>query len=170
VSARDAMRGLAVLLLASRLAAADPLAWPALTRDSRPWTRWWWLGSAVDEKGLTRELEQLSAAGFGGVEVCPIYGVVGEEERAVPFLSPRFVALVAHASAEARRLGMAVDLTTGTGWPFGGPTVGGEDAAPSSCARCGSRAARASIPMRSGPVGGSWRSSRWPRRRASGST
>jgi hypothetical protein len=122
-------RALAVVLLAAGLAPADPLAWPPATRDSRPWTRWWWLGSAVDEPGLTRELELLAAAGFGGVEICPIYGVVGEEARAVPFLSPRFVALVAHASAEARRLGMAVDLTTGTGWPFGGPTVSGEDAA-----------------------------------------
>ena len=108
---------------------ADPLAWPAVTRDSRPWTRWWWLGSAVDEKGLSSQLEALAAAGFGGVEICPIYGVAGEEDRDVPFLSPRFVALVAHASTEARRLGMAVDLTTGTGWPFGGPTVAGEDAA-----------------------------------------
>lgn len=117
------------LLLSAAAGAADPLAWPSVVRDARPWTRWWWLGSAVDEAGLTAQLEALAAAGFGGVEICPIYGVVGEEARDVPFLSPRFVALVAHASAEARRLGMAVDLTTGTGWPFGGPTVRGEDAA-----------------------------------------
>jgi hypothetical protein len=122
--------GALLALLSLALApAADPLAWPPVTRDSRPWTRWWWLGSAVDEQGLTIALGDLAAAGVGGVEICPIYGVVGEEERAVPFLSPRFVALVAHASAEARRLGMGVDFTTGTGWPFGGPTVTGADAA-----------------------------------------
>src|SRR5258708_9902354 len=25
----------------------DPRAWPAVERDSRPWTRCWWMGSAV---------------------------------------------------------------------------------------------------------------------------
>ena len=62
-------------------------AWPEATRESRPWTRWWWLGSAVDEANLTRQLEQLAAAGFGGVEICPIYGAKGWEDRYVPFLS-----------------------------------------------------------------------------------
>lgn len=127
---------LALAVLAAPVAAsAPPSGWPSVTGAARPWARWWWLGSAVDEKGLTAQLEQLSAAGFGGVEICPIYGVQGEEARDVPFLSPRFVALVAHASAEARRLGMAVDFTTGTGWPFGGPSVRGEDAAQSLVVR-----------------------------------
>src|SRR5262245_53965594 len=29
------------------VATVDPLAWPAVTQTARPWTRWWWLGSAV---------------------------------------------------------------------------------------------------------------------------
>jgi hypothetical protein len=41
--------------------------WPTTTPDSRPWARWWWLGSAVDEDGLTRQLDELARAGFGGV-------------------------------------------------------------------------------------------------------
>ena len=127
---------LALAALAAPVAAPAPSpGWPHVTGTARPWARWWWLGSAVDEKGLTAQLEQLSAAGFGGVEICPIYGVQGEEARDVAFLSPRFVALVAHASSEARRLGMAVDFTTGTGWPFGGPAVRGEDAAQSLVVR-----------------------------------
>ena len=31
--------------------------WPTPTNVSRPWTRWWWLGSAVDAKNLSRLLE-----------------------------------------------------------------------------------------------------------------
>ena len=31
--------------------------------------------------------------------------------------------MLAHTAAEARRLGLGVDLTPGTGWPFGGPNV-----------------------------------------------
>ena len=125
--------GVLVLLAATAGAAAAQaeIEWPAATRESRPWTRWWWLGSAVDEAGLTRQLELLAAAGFGGVEICPIYGAKGWEDRYVPFLSPRWMELLAHATREAQRLGLGVDLTTGTGWPFGGPWVGDEDASSS---------------------------------------
>ena len=125
----------ALVLLAAATAAAETVraetTWPAVTRESRPWTRWWWLGSAVDEAGLTRQLELLAAAGFGGVEICPIYGAKGWEDRYVPFLSPRWMELLAHTTREAQRLGLGVDLTTGTGWPFGGPWVGDEDASSS---------------------------------------
>jgi hypothetical protein len=102
-------------------------AWPAVTRDCRPWTRWWWLGSGVDEKNLARELEAIAAAGFGGVEITPIYGAKGAEERFLKFLSPPYVAALRFTCAEAARLGLGVDMATGTGWPFGGPHVGGDD-------------------------------------------
>ena len=36
--------------------------------------------------------------------------------------------MLAHTTHEAARLDMGVDLTTGTGWPFGGPRVSTEDA------------------------------------------
>lgn len=35
------------------------LSWPVVTRDAKPWTRWWWMGSAVDEKTLNAELRAL---------------------------------------------------------------------------------------------------------------
>jgi len=96
---------------------------PAAPDTTKPWTRWWWPGSAVDEAGLTRQLEQFAAAGLGGVEITPIYGAKGVENRYVGFLSPRWMALLAHTGREARRLGLGVDMATGTGWPFGGPWV-----------------------------------------------
>jgi len=110
------------------------LAFPALAADpapveARPWTRWWWPGNAVDEAGLTRQLEQFAAAGLGGVEITPIYGVRGAEARNVPYLSPRWMELLAHTGREAKRLGLGVDMATGTGWPFGGPWVPPEDGA-----------------------------------------
>lgn len=102
--------------------------WPAITRDQKPWTRWWWLGSAVDKTNITRELETLAAAGIGGVEITPIYGAKGFEERFVSFLSPQYVELLAFTCSEARRLGLGVDMATGTGWPFGGKSVSRDDA------------------------------------------
>ena len=98
-------------------------AWPAVQRDQRPWTRWWWPGSAVDRKNLTRELEAFRAAGFGGVEITPIYGAKGAEARYVTFMSDRWLALMRHACLEARRLGLGVDIVAGTGWRMGGAGV-----------------------------------------------
>ena len=104
-------------------------AWPVVSSETRPWTRWWWLGSALDAPTITRELETLRAAGFGGVELTPIYGVRGHESQFVPYLSDAWLTLLDHTLAEARRLGLGVDMATGTGWPFGGPWVSEADAA-----------------------------------------
>jgi hypothetical protein len=111
----------------SEPASNETKVWPAVGNVHKPWTRWWWPGNAVDRENLTRQLEQIAAAGFGGVEVTPIYGVRGAEDREVEFLSPKYMGLLAHAAAEATRLGMQLDMATGTGWPFGGPWVAPED-------------------------------------------
>jgi hypothetical protein len=113
---------------ASPAAAAAPslsadLAWPAATNEQKPWTYWWWMGSAVDAKNITGLLTRYRDAGFGGVHVIPIYGAKGWEDRYLEYLSPAWMAALAHTVAEARRLGLGVDMTTGTGWPFGGPQV-----------------------------------------------
>lgn len=122
---------IAVTLLATPLAISAESAspWPEPTKENKPWTRWWWLGSAVDEASLTRELEAFAAAGLGGVEITPIYGVRGAEARHVDFLSPRWMQLLEHTGREAKRLGLGVDMATGTGWPFGGPWIGAADGA-----------------------------------------
>ncbi|WP_428937328.1 glycosyl hydrolase [Fontivita pretiosa] len=102
------------------------LSWPAITRQSRPWTRWWWPGNAVDPPNLTRELELMQQAGIGGVEITPIYGVNGYEHRQIPFLSPQWIQMLQHVADEGKRLDLGVDMATRTGWPFGGPMVGPE--------------------------------------------
>jgi glycosyl hydrolase family 106( putative alpha-L-rhamnosidase) len=86
------------------------------------------MGSAVDSANLTRELKDLSRAGFGGVEVTAIYGVRGSEPAYVPYLSPRWVALLSHTIRQAHQLGMGVDMPPGSGWRTGGPFVDSSDA------------------------------------------
>ena len=116
----------ALLLLTLSVAgfAAEPAPlWPEATQTARPWTRWWWPASAVERQELSREIEALAAAGLGGVEITPIYGARGYEDRTLEFLSPRWVEMLEHTAAEAKRRGMGVDMATGTGWPFGGPEV-----------------------------------------------
>ncbi|MDP3070863.1 MAG: glycosyl hydrolase [Opitutaceae bacterium] len=115
----------ALVTVPSALAAdsASALAWPALTKENKPWTRWWWPGSAVDKASLTWQLEKLAAAGIGGVEITPIYGAKGAEARYIDFLSPKWMEMLEHVGREAQRLGLGVDMATGTGWPFGGPWI-----------------------------------------------
>ena len=124
-------RALALLLLAfvSTAAAQQPsaLAWPAITRDTKPWTRWWWLGSAVDKQSLSTQIGELAAAGFGGVEVTAVYGAKGADSAYIPYLSPKWVDMIAHTAAETRRRGMGLDLPQGSGWRMGGPSVGAAD-------------------------------------------
>ncbi len=103
--------------------AVGPFEFPEVTGEAKPWTRWWWLGSAVDEANLTRSLEEFAEVGLGGVEITPIYGIKGQEDRHIDYLSDDWKAMLAHTTREAQRLGLGVDMPTGTGWPFGGPTV-----------------------------------------------
>ena len=108
--------------------ASQTLEWPAITKETKPWTRWWWQGSAVSKEGITAELEAFKEAGLGGVEITPIYGVYGYEDQFIEYLSPEWTAILIHTLNEAERLGLGVDMATGTGWPFGGPWIGNEDA------------------------------------------
>ena len=108
---------------------AQDVSWPEIGLDAKPAARWWWMGSAVDKENLTRNLEAYAAAGMGTMEITPIYGVQGNDAKDIPFLSPRWMQMLQYTESEASRLGMQIDMNTGTGWPFGGPEVGIEDAA-----------------------------------------
>jgi hypothetical protein len=78
------------------------------------------MGNAVDTPGLRVNMELYKAAGLGGLELTPIYGVKGYEDHFVDYLSPAWMDLFSFTLGEARRLGLGLDMSTGTGWPFGG--------------------------------------------------
>jgi hypothetical protein len=103
--------------------------WPVITKTTKPWTRWWWEGSAVDQKNLTAAMEQYKSAGLGGMELTPIYGVKGEEALFINFLSPKWMQMLTYTLSEANRLGLGIDMANATGWPFGGSWVKPADAA-----------------------------------------
>lgn len=99
--------------------------------EARPLVRWWWFGPAVTDDEIDREIEQMRAGGFGGFEVQPVYplavdGVAQGASGIAPnarFLSDTFLSHLRHAAGSGRAAGLRVDVTLGSGWPFGGPQV-----------------------------------------------
>ena len=100
--------------------------------DCRIMMRWWWFGPAVTKPELQRELEQMKAEGIGGVEIATLYplaldapepteGKIGFHNQ--QFLSDEHLDAIRFAAASARKLGLRVDITLGSGWPFGGPHI-----------------------------------------------
>jgi alpha-L-rhamnosidase len=101
----------------------------AISNTAKPWTRWWWMGNAVDEAGIKKQLTQLAGAGFGGVEIVPIYGAKGFESKYIKYLSPQWMKMLDYTVAQAKALNMGVNISVGTGWPIGGSNVTVKDAA-----------------------------------------
>lgn len=119
---------LLILLLLSAPVISQSL-WPAINKTAKPWTRWWWMGSAVDTRNLRIQLTKYADAGVGGVEIVPIYGAKGYESSYISYLSPKWMQMLDSTVSIAGKLGMGVDMTIGTGWPIGGPQVTTTDAA-----------------------------------------
>ena len=103
--------------------------WPELTQNAKPAARWWWLGSAVDEANLSYNMEEYARAGLGELEITPIYGVQNNEDNELSFLTPEWMKALEYAIDKGKEVGMCIDMSTGTGWPFGGPETSIEDAA-----------------------------------------
>ncbi len=95
--------------------------------DCRIMMRWWWFGPAVTKPEVQRELEQMKAEGIGGVEIATLYPLALDDPKTgfhnQPFLSDEHLDAIRFAATEARRLGLRVDITLGSGWPFGGPHI-----------------------------------------------
>jgi len=110
-------------------AANNESDWPEITAQCRPWSYWWWMGSAVDEANLKYRLKEYQQAGMGGLHIIPIYGVKGYEDKFIDFLNPKWMSMLTYTVEQANQLGLGIDMSTGTGWPFGGAMVGDQDAA-----------------------------------------
>jgi hypothetical protein len=128
------MKAIFSVLLLTASAAAQPGATSALQRgfvsptgDSRPMMRWWWFGPAVAKPELERELRAMKAGGIGGVEIQPVYPLALDDARTgiknLTYLSDEFLDAVRFTNEKARELGMRVDVTMGSGWPYGGPHI-----------------------------------------------
>ena len=98
----------------------------------RPFVRWWWNGDKVEPEELRRELRVMKAAGIGGVEINPI-GIAEEDndmgKRSLTWLSDEWIEALKATFDEAKKLDMTCDLIVGSGWPFGGEFLKGDERA-----------------------------------------
>ena len=89
--------------------------------------RWWWFGVAVEKPEILLELQQMKADGFGGAELAFVYPQTLDDPasgiRSLPFVSPGMLDAVRYAQAEGNRLGLRIDVTLCSGWPYGGPAI-----------------------------------------------
>jgi len=132
LSIRILISALIVLMFAvgcnSKQSGGQVPGWPKITRESKPWSRWWWMGNSVNPSELKVAMEAYSKAGLGGLEITPIYGVHGYENSFIKFLSPEWIENLKYTLQEGKNLDMGIDLAMASGWPFGGPWVTPEDA------------------------------------------
>src|SRR5438270_7487748 len=95
--------------------------------EAKPMVRWWWFGTAVEKPEILHELQQMKADGIGGAELAFVYPEVVDDPaknlKNLPFLSPAMLDAVHYAQAEGRRLGLRIDVTLCSGWPYGGPNT-----------------------------------------------
>lgn len=127
----------ATLLVASGLPSAGveelQRAFQKPPDDARIMMRWWWFGPAVTKAELEREMRLMKEGGIGGFEVQPVYPVALDDAktgiRNLPYLSNEFIEALRFTSEKSRELGLRMDLTLGSGWPYGGPTVPVSEAA-----------------------------------------
>ena len=101
--------------------------------ESRMRMYWRVFGPAWTAPEIDRQLALMKAAGLGGTTVYFLYpvalddpasGIVNER-----FGSREFLRDFGYAVRKARSLGLRLSVNAGTGWPYGGPTVGLKDAA-----------------------------------------
>lgn len=104
------------------------LGWPEITQQTKPWSRWWWPGSATNEQDIIYMLDQYQDANLGGMEITPIYGTIGFEDEYLDFISPEWMDIFQFTLNEAQKRDIGIDLANASGWPFGGPWVEPEDA------------------------------------------
>ncbi len=94
----------------------------------KPYTRWWWFASVIEENDIASQLLWMKEMGFGGVEIAFIYPVGRDPDaQRLAWLGPEWQARVAYAKKTAAKLGMGCDFTFGTLWPFGGTFVSDKD-------------------------------------------
>src|SRR5512135_998702 len=75
---------------------------------TRPWVYWFWLSGNITSNGITADLEAMKRVGIGGVLIMEVDQ--GSPPGPARFGGPLWRELFKHACAEAKRLGLEVNM------------------------------------------------------------
>jgi hypothetical protein len=90
--------------------------------SARPWVYWFWLNGNTTREGITADLEAMKRVGIGGALIMEVDQ--GAPQGPIGFMSPSWMDLFHHASAEAKRLGLEINMNNDAGWNgSGGPWI-----------------------------------------------
>ena len=99
-------------------------------QSSGPWAWWHWCGNNVTREGITRDLEAMASAGFGGATMFNIqskgtmHPVANDLNPKFGYRNEEYWNLLVFAAAEAKRLGMVLGAHNCTGYStVGGPWI-----------------------------------------------
>lgn len=91
-------------------------------REAYPWVYWFWLNGNITREGIRADLEAMKAVGISGVLIMEVDQ--GAPAGPVDFASPRWRDMFQFVVAEARRLGLEVNMNNDAGWNgSGGPWI-----------------------------------------------
>src|ERR1035438_6295657 len=114
--------------------------------SARMMVRWWWFGPSVTKPELEREMRLMKQGGIGGFEVQPTYALELDNPATglhnFPYMSQEFLDALTFTGEKAKEIGLRMDLTLGSGWPFGGPHIPVELASPRLRVQTGTPALR----------------------------
>jgi len=122
------------VLLTTMCAREQTTNQPIFELPSKPYTRYWWFASMIQEEDIKFNLDWLKANGFGGIELAWVYPLNRfnpEDTSYTPrqeWLSAEWTQIVDYAVRYADSIGFGCDLTLGTLWPFGDTKVTFEQA------------------------------------------
>jgi len=115
------------VILTSTFALAEK---PDLSKIStKPYARYWWFASEIQQEDVRYNLNWLKDNGFGGVELAWVYPLNRfnpEDTTYTPrqeWLSPEWQSIVKYTIKYADSIGLGCDMTFGTLWPFGDTEV-----------------------------------------------
>lgn len=114
---------LALFLRRATADSADPLHAAFIDPPRSSWPAVWWLWgeTPITHEGITHDLESMGRIGIGGV--CIYEQVFTLRPEALHTFSPQWHDAIKFAAAECHRLGIRLEINTGSGYVAGGPWI-----------------------------------------------
>lgn len=93
----------------------------------RPMARWWWPGLDVEKSGLVQQLADLKQGGFAGAEIQAFLRGASHLDinnrsqmlKTHRYGTEEYFALIRELMSEAKKKGLLLELTAGSGYPLG---------------------------------------------------